>query len=849
MYCGSANDRLGRGRAPERRVCRIGVVRGSLAASRRARVVAALAAAALMLAPAAAHAVITPGGAQGFGNTYGQTGGHPGDPRTNVCSCHVSRVLAFSTSRHANFLMVAEGDPAKVAPKAASYWPSPTYGNQLRLMPADVGWLVGAFAGSVPPEGQSARKHRFILRGSLWGTPGSVIALSTGATFTASAPADDVGLVMGLAFEHEPTSSTNPEGVWVNESPVSVVPYFQRCGGCHVLGLTRPANATSTIGNGAEITPSTPTSYAAVGVNCENCHGTGKGTHEVASRFGYTGPGVVGAVGGDVPRRALSSDVCGQCHVAGSTTEKRLGSSTQTFSNANGYTPEVTLAAFNITSTAEGAYSSYTVRRLSMETTTNGRKTIYFYPSGHNKGMHHGYYNEWLEGGHAKSLKTIRVDMAFLPVSVRNGCLPCHSAEGYLASQGYRAGPFALAMTSSVTSDRMNIECAVCHTVHSTTTGLGLRLERGSVCQQCHTGGVADGGSAAPGEEIHHPQKEVFGGYGLIDVPTATAFMPGVDCPDCHMPETREGIHSHRFRPMLPGEAEQWGVRDNGDSCSPCHPSMTRDALQAAIDSWKGAVAAEADAAKAAITAARSRPASATSTGISLIMRAQTNWEFSGDSGAAVHNYPYILAGMRKARAMARAVGGSLEFQSGAPAISKGARAHLAGNATFGDGGAAAGETVVIEKKTAADAAWTGLSTVECRTDGSFAYAAVQHVTTQYRAYWRASGADRIYWPGTLTVGIRTKTTIVGPTSMQLGRYLTLKGGVWPVQVGSSVRVWVKAPGSTVFRPLATRRLSSSGWGLRYRPSRRGAHYYYARFAGNSRVLGSTSRRIQVLVR
>jgi hypothetical protein len=373
-------------------------------------------------------------------------------------------------------------------------------------------------------------------------------------------------------------------------------------------------------------------------------------------------------------------------------------------------------------------------------------------------------------------------------------------------------------------------------------------MPRGEVCQECHAGDIADGAEATPGEDIQAPQKQLLAGHGFIDVPTATAFMPGAACPDCHMPKTAAEHPSHRMAVMSPGDAEAWGVPEEGDSCTPCHPSRTRDELQEAIEGWEGDVAAAAAAAQAAIDAAKTRPASTTPTGVSLINRAFTNHSFTNDDGAATHNHPYVLAGLRKAAAMAKAVGGSVRFGAASSAVNAGGRAYLAGDARFGDGADATGEAVVIEKKTAADPTWVSRAVLTCDGDGDFAFAPIQSVTTQYRAYWQASGADRIYAP-TVTVSVRSATSINALTSILLGRSVALKGRVTPAQPGGTVRIYRKTPGSTRFAFLTTRVLSASGYSFVHRPQRRGSHYFYARFSGNANVLGSTSRTIRVLVR
>ena len=76
----------------------------------------------------------------------------------------------------------------------------------------------------------------------------------------------------------------------------------------------------------------------------------------------------------------------------------------------------------------------------------------------------------------------------------------------------------------------------------------------------------------------------------MYDVADGDEYMPGAECEDCHMPKTNkaETRISHGMKPMLPGDAEKWqaeaGYAAGQDSCSGCHPSRTRDQLQANID-------------------------------------------------------------------------------------------------------------------------------------------------------------------------------------------------------------------------------------------------------------------------
>lgn len=784
----------------------------------------ALVAIVVMLVPATAYAAVF---TNAFGNSYGQMGGTPLNTGANVCTCHNANVTKYATTRHGAFFNNAQGTTASIEPTPSSFWPSPTWGAGIRFNPSDVGFVLGSYgAGALLPVGEEYPPgHEYV------GIDNSGV-LSTGSTYTPVNPADDLPLFDPIGFDHE-------ENIWTIEGPVGAVAYFQRCGGCHTLGLARPSNATQTVGNGSEIGPSLATSYAALGINCENCHGTGSMS---ATHMG-TLPGVLGVSGGNV-KRALSSDLCGQCHVSGYTKETRLGSGSSTFSNPNGYTPATSLTAYN----------SYTVRTAAMEATAaqtptqTGWANRYFYPSGHNKRANHVYYNEWLGTGHAKSLATIKA--LAIPDASKASCLKCHSAEGFLASTGYKSGPSNTAMTSSLSTDKFSVECAVCHTIHDGTKGLGMR----AVCTDCHTGSIAVGQEATPGVTIHQPQKESIAGYGLIDVPTTTAFMPGASCTDCHMPKTYGARMSHTFRVMLPGNAEKWAVREFGDSCTPCHKSMSREALQEDIDEWQDSVATEASKAAAAIAAAQSRPASSTSMGVSLINRAKTNWSYvTNDPGSATHNFPYVMAGAKKAAAMANAVGGSLSLATNGSYIKKDTIGLIGGKATNGATATpAAGQSVVIMKKATGDATYTVLATVMTNADGAYGYALPLSVTTSFKAYWKASGVDNIWAPNVVTIVVKVQPVIttpaVSPKTPRAGKRFTITGKITPAVTGARTQIKIERKRgrkwTSYLRLVAVNRSRGTYTAytlVRPRGLLKGSYRCVASYAGDSRSLSCVS--------
>ena len=127
------------------------------------------------------------------------------------------------------------------------------------------------------------------------------------------------------------------------------------------------------------------------------------------------------------------------------------------------------------------------------------------------------------------------------------------------------------------------------------------------------------------------------------------------------------------------------------DSCSSCHPSRTRDELQASIDTWQGNADAQAAAVVAAITPPRrSQPSSPTTEttkpGYVLVGRATWNYKaYENDASGSVHNPTYIMAGLRKAEQMAKSVGGKFIHAAATTPVKKNRNAHVAGRVVNGD--------------------------------------------------------------------------------------------------------------------------------------------------------------------
>ncbi|HEX9093531.1 MAG TPA: hypothetical protein VF902_06060, partial [Coriobacteriia bacterium] len=507
----------------------------------------------------------------------------------------------------------------------SALWPSAAAGGGLSFRPADVQWQLGAPG--------TAHQYVSVFRNDTTHT------LSTGMTQgRISGPPDDW-------WSFNPATYSEADRMWEVTGKTGVRNYFQSCGGCHFLGVTRPSDIAYTLPGGAIMSASTETSFTGVGIQCEACHGTGRSLPETEAH-GTSGVAIVRT------KTALEGQVCGQCHVTG--TAKQRNYAGGTFSSANGFTPDKKLEDYYDVGGLEFVKTSSSMTPPSIP--VNDTR---FYPSGHNKGMNHGYYNEWSLSAHARTLRYR--DGSFWTGSPRETCLVCHSGEGFLKSIGYGAeGPNDIgALPSKLASDTLDTECGICHQVHSRTgEPLGLRLPAEELCGKCHSARIAAGTEAAPTSHPRYSAKEMVAGYGLIGVPIAKRYMGEAGCADCHMPVTRSGRISHRFTPMLPGDAETWGVPAGGDSCTPCHATSSRSELQADIDGWQADITAKLAVANAAIAVAKTRPAYGYAPIQLAVSAAQANvWFVEGDASKGVHNYPYAKAGLETAILLTKAVG------------------------------------------------------------------------------------------------------------------------------------------------------------------------------------------------
>jgi predicted CXXCH cytochrome family protein len=576
------------------------------------------------------------------------------------------------------------GGPTRVFPSATSAaWPSPLIANgAFRFNPVDALYQMG---------GMDSHTTRFV---SLYKNDGPH-RLSTGDLLPRiDGPADDLVMFNGRYYSHE--------GYW-NQSAITARLVLQNCGPCHFAGVTRPSNTSHTLPNGGKQDAFTPSTMSEHGIQCSSCHAAASGDSHWSAKAPVSRT-----------KQVLRSQTCGQCHVRFSA--KQRNATGGSWSSPNGFTADQNLNAFGTVSGSQYIKQSMFAPAPSIPATDT-----LFYPTGHFKSGGHGdaVYNEWLLSGHSHSLRN-QSGQLYIPF-LQDSCLPCHSGESFLKSIGYGSdGPNDIGLhRSSIASDTLNIECGVCHAVHG-PGGAALRLAADTLCTKCHVEGTA----------------EIRGGHELVGVGDTGEWMPDAKCYQCHMPLTA-GFRSHRLSIMLPGEAEEWGVEEGGDSCTPCHGGLTRTRLQSYIDSWQGRTKTAHAKATAALTAAKSRPASSTASGKSLIKDAEHNLKLvSGDGSWGVHNLPYALAGVARAELYAQAVGARFVSMGSTAYNSRTRRAAVHATLRLGTGAGAARQSVTIEARESGSRTWRRVATVTTDANGRFAHAVGPKLTTAYRAKW-----------------------------------------------------------------------------------------------------------------
>jgi hypothetical protein len=356
------------------------------------------------------------------------------------------------------------------------------------------------------------------------------------------------------------------------------LPYGSVCQGCHTANFD-PAKVvptpTATSSTGAVswgAANGIPTEAQTVGnaassenfVGCSSCH------------YGMAIDGDFGSDANNTAHNApkgllANAEICGQCH-------SRYSYTTQTFavspiptptasqttliqpqmalggypmlgapaaSPATGWDPAPPLSDYlNVQSpgwspTPDPAATSAGLGRLQTYWKDAEGADMMWQQLGHDGSA--AQYPDWAIEGHANALTglTSQPFWGFLDEATKQECLECHSADYRILEEGGENPTSADAM--------YGITCVGCHTPHENTTEGGAwdeewtpQLRTGSaktLCVECHNGELPEGTTAAPGDEIHHPMKEMMEGYGAIDVSS----FPSVHkdkCVECHMPPT-----------------------------------------------------------------------------------------------------------------------------------------------------------------------------------------------------------------------------------------------------------------------------------------------------------------------
>ena len=612
-------------------------------------------------------------------------------------------------------------------------------------------------------------------------------------------------LVEGLASE--------TSGAWLvaDGAPKGLYDVVYNCQRCHQLGSTVPnlgyvkgSTGTEVIPNPAATKTASPgtavqwarpdtksaaqfmtdasVSYAGLGIQCENCHGTGVN----ASTGGHWTTGTQVSTTLEVLGQ---SQVCGQCHGSFTDVAGTVG--------IYGYTTNQPLRNFVDVNGASGGQSYTKIPTVAEFMATPA--AFWMFPNGSNAKGGHYYYDEWSASAHSYrgALTSTSPDAMTFQAAGNghysnsmdpslSGCYKCHTGEGYLKSKDA-----AIAKNFTPASDnvgKMGQECITCHNGHPSAVGAanvvrkpdpagvrsatGLSKANDSICEDCHNWQYEVLGTKpayAPLADLtahaapSHPQRETLEGRSMVEVPTAGQFMPGAKCEDCHMPKTNTGANriSHGMKPMLPGNAETWmtaaGSNYMGqDSCTKCHGGQTRAELQANIDAWQSTAKAQATKAAAAIKSAQKRPeyslTNAKKPGYTLVGKATWNYEvFQNDASSGVHNPQYLVAGLVKATELAKSVGGSFKTVTASAVVKRGGTAVVSGKVVNGDRSAGANATLALYKGGKA----TGM-TARADANGNFAFSMIAKSTASYTVVWkRASERNTYLMSAKVTVRVR----------------------------------------------------------------------------------------------
>jgi hypothetical protein len=194
-------------------------------------------------------------------------------------------------------------------------------------------------------------------------------------------------------------------------------------------------------------------------------------------------------------------------------------------------------------------------------------------------------YPEWIQEGHANAMKGALPAIFGGIENVPDSCLECHSADYMIMEEADK--------WSDTSVPKFGVTCQACHTPHSEGPTKStwneerdpqLILPQTQLCNKCHNSEIPVDSTFAPGQEVHHPMREMMAGYGAIDVPQISSVHEG-KCVQCHMVPTgyeNSGAAgtsaNHVFAIITPEEASEQttttsaGVKNMPySSCSTCH--------------------------------------------------------------------------------------------------------------------------------------------------------------------------------------------------------------------------------------------------------------------------------------
>jgi hypothetical protein len=538
------------------------------------------------------------------------------------------------------------------------------------------------------------------------------------------------------------------------------------CAGCHTSNYSPQkhiptAVGTSTFPTAAAGTQGSGTSgFSENYVGCSACHfGASSGPNATVND-------TFGTDAADTAHKAplanlANADICGQCHARYSRTVATYPSwswpTGQPAPVAGTTQPQYSLSDFNPLGVAPAWTPDPITNFLTIATAANPVGNAFWLGGQSTKAHGEGaaQYEEWMVEDHAKALENLKAAVGPNPQA---RCLKCHSTDYALAVAGNRTPPTGAEAKYGVT-------CVGCHKPHAEGSQTSrwneeknpqLRTTREELCIQCHNAAIAAGESAKPGQEIHHPVKEIMGGYGAIDVDGQPSVHMG-RCVECHMIPTgyehtgaAATAGNHVFAPVTPKEASSQTTVAAGvtktmpySSCSTCHGS-TSDPLAtylggAIVDrqSWtsdsitrvwglldagaaKLGFASAAKARNAIISVPRARR---TINQVNLL-KGYTNIELVASEGSlGIHNWSYTVAIVNKATKQARAIKSDrwvVKQRASRRSVAWGASVRFSGSVTTSSLIAGRGR-VTIQMKSGG--AWKNVRIARLNTRGRFSRA------------------------------------------------------------------------------------------------------------------------------